>query len=166
MRRRSIIVSAVAAFACVGMSIPPAHAATPKPAKSACSNGADKYACLTVDQRKAPVGQTVTFTGALSKKAMKNLASWTDGTNVVCLDRYSASPAADGSWPATPLEAACSTVRAGGDFTIEAEFGKVGRFNYGVSMGPCLASAAECGNADPGLVGVGGPTVVRVRTTR
>jgi hypothetical protein len=166
MRARSIMVTGVIALAVVGLSAPAAYAQTPKPAKSACSNGADKYACLEVDRRKAPVGETVTFTGTLSKKAMTNLKSWTGGTNVVCLDRYPTKPLADGGWPRTPMEGACTSVRTSGDFTIEAEFGRVGKFNYGVSMGPCRASADECGNADPGLVGVGGDTVVRVRTTR
>ena len=166
MRARSFTVSAVIGLALMGLAAPSAYAAPPTPAKEACSNGAEKYACLEVDRRKAPVGETVVFTGTLSKKAMKNLASWTDGTNVVCLDRYATAPLADGGWPGTALEGACTSVRASGGFTIEAEFGKVGTYYYGVSMGPCLASAAECGNADPGLVGVGGPTVVRVRTTR
>ncbi len=166
MRARSFAVSAVVGLALMGLAAPSAYAAPPTPAKEACSNGAEKYACLEVDRRKAPVGETVVFTGTLSKKAMKNLASWTDGTNVVCLDRYPSAPAADGSWVGTVMEGACTTVRTDRGFTIEAEFGKVGKYYYGVSMGPCRASADECGNADPGLVGVGGPTVVRVRTTR
>lgn len=164
MKARLLAAGAIA-LTMVGIGALPAMAAV-TPAKQACSNGAEKYACLSVNRAKAPVGATVVFRGTLSAAAMKNLASWTDGTNVVCLDRYAPAPAADGSWPGTAIEGACAAVRASGAFVIKAEFGRVGAHFYGVSMGPCLASEAECGNGDPGLIGVGGPTAVRVTTTR
>lgn len=66
------------------------------------------------------------------------------------------------------LEGACTTVRKNGGFTIQAEFGRTGQFFYGLEMGPCRASQAECGGGDPGLVGLGSdkdPSVVAVRTT-
>lgn len=163
MKARLVAAGAIA-LTMVGVGALPAMADV-APAKQACSNGAEKYACLSVNKAKAPVGATVTFRGTLSPAAMKNLASWTDGTNVVCLDRYATTPAADG-WSGTPIEGACAAARANGTFTIKAEFGRIGAHYYGVSMGPCLASQAECGNGDPGLVGVGGPTAVRVTTTR
>jgi hypothetical protein len=171
MRSSSFAASLVVGLALVGLALvglgaPSANAAPPTPAKAACSNGAEKYACIEVDRRTAPVGETVTFTGTLSAKAMKNLKSWTRGTNVICLDRYAPAPQADGGWPGTALEGACATVRKAGGFTIEAEFGRIGTFFYGVSMGPCRSSAAECGNGDPGLVGVGGRNAVSLRTTK
>lgn len=166
MHKRSLVASTIIGFAAAALVAPIAYAAPPTPAKEACSNGAAKYACLEVDRRKAPVGETVVFTGTLSKDAMQNLQSWTKGANVVCLDRYARASNADGGWPGTAMEGACTVVRNNGDFTIEAEFGRIGAYFYGVSMGPCRSTAAECGNADPGLVGVGGPTAVSVRTTR
>ena len=164
MRARTLAGLGITALSLIAITTP-ADAAQVQPAKSACSNGAEKYACLTVAKAKAPAGATVVFTGTLSPKAMTNLASWTAGSNTVCLDRYATAPLADGGWPGTAMEGACAPVRADGSFTIKAEFGRVGTFYYGVSMGPCRASAAECGNGDPGLVGVGGPTAVRHRTT-
>lgn len=165
MNRRIAPVALISAGLLVALSVTAAQAADVQPAKSACSNGAEKYACLTVATASAPVGATVTFTGKLSSKAMKDLKSWTAGANDVCLDRYATKPGADGSWGGTQLEGACAKVSSKGTFTINAEFGRVGAFDYGVSMGPCRATAAECGNGDPGLVGVAGPTVVRHRTT-
>lgn len=164
MRARALAIAGLIALAVASTTIP-AQAAEVTPAKTACSNGAEKYACLSVTKKKAPAGATVIFTGTLSAAAMKNLASWTAGSNTVCLDRYATAPLADGGWPGTALEGACAPVRDDGRFTIKAEFGRVGTFYYGVSMGPCRASAAECGNGDPGLVGVGGPTAVQHRTT-
>ena len=166
MKKRSLAVSMVIGFAAAALVAPVAYAAPPTPSKEACSNGAAQYACLEADRRKAPVGETVVFTGTLSAEAMKNLRSWTKGANVVCLDRYAPAANADGGWPGTAMEGACTVVRKNGGFTIEAEFGRIGTYYYGASMGPCRSTAAECGNADPGLVGVGGPTVVSVRTTR
>lgn len=146
----------------VGLTAGPASAA-PKPAKEACST--NDYACLSADRKKAPAGDTVLFSGTLSKSAQKNLKAWTAGDNLICLDRYNPAPEADGSWPHLTLEAACTKVAKDGSFAIEAEFGRKGTFFYGISMGPCQADAALCGSGDPGLVGVGGATAVRVRTT-
>ena len=148
----------------------PAEAATtPIPSKSACSEGTGgtTYACMQVADRTVPSGKTVTFTGQLSPTAMKNLRAWTKGDNIVCLDRFKPKPEADGSWPWTTMEAACTTVRKSGAFTINAEFGRKGTFYYGLEMGPCRASKAMCGGADPGLLGVIGmdDKVVAVTTT-
>lgn len=166
MRTRSILASTIIGCVAVALAAPVAYAAPPMPSKEACSNGAEKYACLETNRRSAPVGETVVFTGTLSNKAMKGLRSWTKGANVICLDRYATSANPDGGWPGTAMEGACTVVRKNGGFTIEAEFGRIGTYYYGVSMGPCRSTAAECGNSDPGLVGVGGPTSVSVRTTR
>lgn len=148
----------------------PALAADPVPSNASCSAGpgGKNYACMEVDTRRAPAGATVTFTGKLTPAAMKNLRSWTKGDNIVCLTRYKPKAEADGSWPWTVLEGACTTVRKNGGFTIQAEFGRTGQFFYGLEMGPCRASQAECGGGDPGLVGLGSdkdPSVVAVRTT-
>ena len=141
----------------------------PKPAKSVCSEGTEgkAYACMKVDSRRVPSGDTVTFTGTLSAAAQKNLRSWTRGDNIVCLTRYKPQPEADGSWPWQVMEAACTTVRMNGGFTIEAEFGRKGTFFYGLEMGPCRSNAAECGDGDPGLVGVYGigDKALQLRTT-
>lgn len=141
----------------------------PKPAKSVCSEGptGNSYACMKVDSRRVPSGDTVTFTGTLSAAAQKNLRSWTRGDNIVCLTRYKPQPEADGSWPWQVMEAACTTVRMNGGFTIEAEFGRKGTFFYGLEMGPCRSNAAECGDGDPGLVGVYGigDKALQLRTT-
>jgi hypothetical protein len=166
MKKRSITVSTIIGFAAAALMAPVAYAAPFTPSNEACSNGAAQYACLEADRRKAPVGATVVFTGTLSKEAMRGLRSWTKGANVVCLDRYAPAANADGGWPGSAMEGACTVVRKNGGFTIEAEFGRIGTFYYGVSMGPCRSTADECGNSDPGLVGVGGPTHVSVRTTR
>lgn len=120
------------------------------PATTVCSGD---YACMSVNRTQAPAGATVTFTGKLSTEARKALDSWTRGTNIVCLDRYKTTTEKDGSWPWTPMEGACSPVRKNGQFTIQAEFGRVGTFIYGVEFGPCRSNADECGAADSGLVG-------------
>lgn len=147
----------------------PATAAT-TPSKEACSSDGTStpYVCMEVDSRKVPSGDTVTFTGQLSPTAFKNLKTWTKGDNIICLTRYKPQPEADGSWPWTTMEGACTTVRKSGAFTIEAELGRKGLFYYGVEMGPCRGSADLCGNGDPGLLGVGGnkgDRVVALRTT-
>lgn len=159
---RLVPVALLTAALLVAVSSATAQAADVKPSRSACSNGAETYARLTVDTAKAPVGASVTFTGTLSSRAHKYLKSWTAGSNIVCLDRYPIAPLADG-WPGTALDGACVKVRNDGSFTIMAEFRKVGVFYCGVSMSPCRSSADECGNGDPGL---GGPMAVRHRTTR
>ncbi len=128
----------------------------PKPSNSVCSeNKPNKdYACMEVNANKVPSGDPATFTGSLSTKARKALASWTDGENNVCLTRYKTTPETDG-WPSQVLESACTTVRKNGGFTIVAEFGRKGRYYYGLEMGPCLSkNTGECGNADPGLIGL------------
>jgi hypothetical protein len=145
-------------------------AAAPVPSKEACSTTTEKatYACMEVDSRKVPSGDPVTFTGQLSAEAMRQLKVWTKGDNIACLNRYKPQPEADGSWPWTTLEGACTTVRKNGEFTIEAELGRKGLFYYGLEMGPCRGDAGLCGNADPGLLGVGGDKkdrVIALRTT-
>ena len=169
MRRRTVLVlPVVTALAGIALVAGPAQAATDvTPAKSACSEGVGtaKYACMKVDARKVPSGDTATFTGTLSATALANLKDWTKADNIVCLTRYQAKPEADGSWPSTTLEGVCTTVRKDGSFTIEAEFGRKGTYYYGLEMGPCRASADLCGNGDPGLLGVAGPRVVALTTT-
>jgi hypothetical protein len=86
----------------------------------------------------------------------------------VCLTRYKPKPEADGSWPWTVMEGACTTVRKNGGFTIKAEFSRTGQYIYGLEMGPCRASKEECEGGDSGLIGLGSDTdrrVVAVRTT-
>jgi len=53
---------------------------------------------MEVNAKKVPSGETATFTGTLGTKAQKNLKSWTNGDNIVCLSRYATKPEADGSW--------------------------------------------------------------------
>lgn len=141
----------------------------PKPSKSVCAQDtANKnYACMQVNAKKVPSGDTATFTGNLSTKAKKSLKSWTKGDNIVCLTRYPTKPEADG-WPSQTLDAACTTVRKNGEFTINAELGRKGKYYYGLEMGPCRSTAAECGNSDPGLIGVGSNKAnkaLRLKTT-
>jgi hypothetical protein len=96
---------------------------------------------------------------------MKALGSWTRGENTVCLTRYAPTPQSDG-WPSQTLDQACTTVKKDGTFGLTVELGKQGLNFYGVEMGPCRASEDECGNADPGLLGVSNKKnrVVAVRT--
>ena len=113
------------------------------------------YACMKVNAKKIPSGDTATFTGSLSTRALKALSSWTAGDNIVCLTRYKTKPEADGSWPRTVLDAACTTMRKNGEFTINAELGRKGTYFYGLEMGPCRSkNKGECGSADPGLIGL------------
>jgi hypothetical protein len=128
----------------------------PKPSNSVCSEStANKdYACMEVNANKVPSGDPATFTGTLSTKARKALASWTNGDNIVCLARYKTTPETDG-WPSQSLDSACTTVRNNGGFTIVAEFGRKGTYYYGLEMGPCRSKdTAECGSSDPGLIGL------------
>ncbi len=131
----------------------------PKPSQSVCSLEAaeKKYACMEVNAKAVPTGDTATFTGSIvSAKARKSLKSWTNGDNIVCLTRYKTKPEADGSWPWQVLDGACTTVRKDGGFTINAEFGRKGTYYYGLEMGPCRSTDKdECGNSDGGLIGVG-----------
>ncbi len=129
----------------------------PKPSQSVCSlDGNKEYACMEVNAKKVPTGDPATFTGSLTAKARKSLASWTNGDNIVCLTRYNTKPEADGSWPWQVLDGACTSVRKDGGFTINAEFGRKGTYYYGLEMGPCRSTDKdECGNSDGGLIGVG-----------
>ena len=159
-------------LATAALALPvPAIAApsAPVPSSKACAQTADQtdYACLQVEARKVPSGDTATFTGTLSASAMSNLKAWTKGDNIICLTRYPTSAQPDGSWVGTPLEGVCTTVRKDGSFTIAAEFGRKGRYFYGLDMGPCRASADLCGNGDGQLVGLYGKDdkVVALHTT-
>lgn len=128
----------------------------PKPSTSVCTGDAGtEYACMKINAAKVPSGETATFTGSLGAQALKYLKSWTRGDNIVCLTRYKTTPEADGSWPWETLDAACTTVRKNGEFTINAEFGRKGTFYYGLEFGPCRSKkAGECGSGDPYLIGV------------
>lgn len=143
----------------------------PRPSKSVCSQGAANkdYACMKVNAKKVPSGEAATFTGNLSTKAQKNLKSWTRGDNIVCLTRYATKPGTDGGFDSQTLDAACTTVRKNGEFTINAEFGRKGTYYYGLEMGPCRAKdKVECGEGDPGLISVGsndGNKALRLKTT-
>lgn len=144
----------------------------PKPSKTVCSLwlGIAKkdYACMKVNAKKVPWGDTAAFTGSLSPKARKYLKSWTKGDNIVCLTRYATKPDTDGGWPSQVLDAACTTVRKNGEFTINVEFGRKGAHYYGLEMGPCRSKPGKCGNGDPGLIGVGSNDankVLRLKTT-
>ncbi|MDE0975007.1 MAG: hypothetical protein OSA11_07965 [Candidatus Nanopelagicales bacterium] len=143
----------------------------PKPSKSVCSKDgvANKdYACMKVNAKKVPSGETATFTGNLSKSARKNLESWTRGEKIVCLTRYRTKPETYG-WPSQVLEAACTAIRKNGEFTINVELGRKGTYYYGIEMGPCRAkNIVECDEGDPGLIGVGSNKTnkaLRLKTT-
>lgn len=153
-RIAAIVVTAVIAGAAIA---PTALAAgTPTPSDHVCDKGSTpSYACMSVSDTKVSAGDTVTFTGHLSAKARTSLAAWTKGDNTVCLSRYPARPAADGSWGSTVLSGACSAVRRDGGFSITVQLNRKGTFAYGLEMGPCQGSADLCGNGDPQLVGVG-----------
>jgi hypothetical protein len=110
---------------------------------------------MGVSDTSVSAGDTVTFVGHISPKALKSLNDWTKGENTVCLSRYPAKPAADGSWGSTVLDGACSAVRRDRGFSITVQLNKKGTFAYGLEMGPCQGSAGLCGNGDPQLVGVG-----------
>ena len=135
--------------------------------KKACTAEPRDYACLKASTRREVAGDPVMFRGTLSKEARRNLASWTDGENTICLIRYAPRPNKDGSWPWETLDQACTTLNTDGTFGIEAFLGKQGLHYYGVEMGPCRADEDECGGADQGLIGAGGNKnnrVVAVRT--
>ncbi len=167
------IIGLASAALLVPFVVPAVAPATdpPKPRKSVCAQDArDKdYACIKVNAKKVPSSETATFTGNLSKSARKNLESWTKGENIVCLSRYATKPATDGGWPSQVLEAACTTIRKNGEFTISAELGRKGTYYYGLEMGPCRAkNIVECGEGDPGMIGVGsndGNKALRLKTT-
>lgn len=163
-----IAIAAAAALVLPVIVAAPVSAAE-RPAKAVCSisGGGSTYACMEVNARRVPAGATATFTGTLSAPAATALKRWTKGENIVCLTRYKPAPEADGSWPWTVLDGVCTEVRRDGSFTIEAEFGRTGRWVYGLEMGPCQANANLCGNGDPGLIGVAnkGKKVLTLRTT-
>lgn len=163
MRIRGLVVAGASACAGLALVTGAASAVTaPTPALSACSDG--KYACLSVNRAAVPAGRTVTFSGSLSAKALRNLHAWTKGADVVCLTRYAPKPQADGSWPWESLDGACAQVNPAGRFVIHAELGLPGTHYFGVENGPCRADAALCGNGDPGLVGLG-TSAVSMTTT-
>ncbi len=134
--------------------------------KKACTAEPRNYACLKASDRREVAGEPVTFTGTLSKRAQRSLASWTDGENTLCLTRYEPSPLKDGSWPWQTLDQVCTTLNTDGTFGMVAYLGVQGLHYYGVEMGPCRASEDECENGDPGLLGVANRNdrVVAVRT--
>ncbi len=158
MRRAlSIVGSAILGLSLSGVLAVPAQADTNvKPRKSACTADPSNYACLQVSDRREISGEAVTFTGSLSRQAQRNLVSWTDGENTICLTRYAAKPRRNGSWPSQTLDAACTTLNPNGTFGMTVFLGVQGQHFYGVEMGQCRASRDECGNADPGLIGVMG----------
>jgi len=166
MPRIAVLIMAVTVIL---VGAPAAQAADrPVPSSDVCSETATAtpYACMGVSKRRVPSGDPVIFSGTLSSKARKSLADWTKGDNIVCLTRYATKPAA-GGWPSNTLESACTTVRRDGGFAIDAEFGRKGRFFYGLEMGPCRATADLCGNGDPMLIGLfnKGDKAILVRTT-
>lgn len=135
---------------------PAAHAADSYVASGhVCAKGKPAYACMGVSDTAVSAGDTVTFAGHLSAKALSNLSDWTKGGNTVCLTRYPAKPAADGGWGSTVLDGACSVVRRDRGFSITVQLNRKGTFPYGLEMGPCQGSAGLCGNGDPQLVGIG-----------
>jgi len=165
--RRTIIASLALGLLVPLLALPAASAdTTVKPRKSACTADPADYACLKASARREVAGEPVSFTGTLSPRAMKALASWTQGENTVCLIRFAPAPASDGSWGSQTLDQACTTVNKNGTFGLTVELGKQGLHFYGVEMGPCRSSQDECGNADPGLLGVANKKdrVVAVRT--
>ncbi len=168
--QRSIAVFGALFLAATGVTVAAGSAMANedvKPRKSACTADPNNYACLRVSDRREVSGEAVTFTGTLSKQAQKNLASWTRGENTICLTRYAPKPLQDGGWPSQTLDQACTTMNPNGTFGMTVFLGVQGLHFYGVEMGPCRADEDECGNADPGLLGVGGnkkDRVVAVRT--
>lgn len=170
LTKKVIGIAAIALAAPLVIPTAAQAADKPVPSKSVCSqDGTKDYACMAVNSMKIPSGDTATFTGKIvSAKALKELASWTAGDNIVCLTRYKTKPEADGSWPWQSLEAACTTVRKDGGFTINAEFGRKGTYFYGLEMGPCRSkNEGECGNADSMLVGLygKGDKVIQLKTS-
>ncbi len=143
----------IAVVGLLAITLAPVANADVRPAKKVCDK--DDYACMQVSTREAPANATVTFTGTLSPRAQRNVRSWTAGEMDVCLTRYRNKPNRDGSWPSQTLNQACTTVKRDGTFTLNAQLGERGTFFYGLQAGECLASRAECGNGDPGLIGVG-----------
>jgi hypothetical protein len=169
LTRKMIGIAAIALVAPLIIPTAAQAADMPVPSKSVCSqDGTKDYACMEVNATKVPSGSTAMFTGSVSTKARKSLASWTNGDNIVCLTRYKTTPQADGSWPWQTLDEACTTVRKNGGFTINAELGRKGTYYYGLEMGPCRSKdKGECGNSDSMLVGLYGKDdkVIRLKTS-
>lgn len=157
MNLRRITTVAFTAGLLVAVGAPAAQAADSYvPSGHVCDKGnKPAYACMGVSDTSVSAGDSVTFVGHISPKALKSLNDWTKGENTVCLSRYPAKPAADGSWGSTVLDGACSAVRRDRGFSITVQLNKKGTFAYGLEMGPCQGSAGLCGNGDPQLVGVG-----------
>ena len=134
--------------------------------KKACVAEPRDYACLKTSDRREVAGEPVTFTGTLNKEAQRQLSTWTNGENTVCLTRYNKAPSKDGSWPWETLDNVCTTLNTDGTFGMIAYLGKQGLHYYGVEMGPCRAGEDVCEGADPGLLGVSNRNnrVVAVRT--
>jgi hypothetical protein len=168
--KRSLAAASALLIAATGITVAAGSAFADedvKPRKSACAAEPNNYACLRVSDRREVAGEAVTFRGSLSKEAQRNLASWTRGENTICLTRYEESPRKNGSWPRQTLDQACTTLNPNGTFGMTVFLGVQGLHFYGVEMGPCRADEDECGNSDPGLIGVGGnkkDRVVAVRT--
>lgn len=164
---RSLTLGSIAvALAVTVLGAPAALAETTvKPSTSACNANPADYACLKVSTARQVAGAPVSFTGSLRPEAMRPLKSWTRGENTVCLIRFEPKPARNGWWSQT-LDHACTKVNGDGTFSMTVALGKLGLHYYGVEMGPCRASEDECGNADPGLLGVANKQdrVVAVRT--
>ncbi|MDA2988597.1 MAG: hypothetical protein O2815_05900 [Actinomycetota bacterium] len=167
---RSIAALSALLIAATGMTVAAGSALADtdvKPRKSACTADPNNYACLRVSDRREVSGEPVTFRGSLSKEAQRQLAAWTRGENTICLTRYEPAPLKDGSWPWQTLDQACTTLNPNGTFGMTVFLGVQGLHFYGVEMGPCRADEDRCGNADPGLIGVGNTKkdrVVAVRT--
>lgn len=168
---RSLVAASSALFLAMTGTVIAAGSATAdtnvKPRISACTADPNNYACLRASARREVAGEAITFTGTLSRQAQRNLTSWTRGENTICLTRYDSKPRRNGSWPWQTLDAACTTLNPNGTFGMTVFLGVQGQHFYGVEMGPCRASADECGNGDPGLIGVGSNKknrVVAVRT--
>lgn len=166
---RTLILCAAAGLALVGAVAMPAGAAGsgPIPSSRSCSTDVDghRYACLTAHDRSVPAGQTSTFTGRISPRALSNLHAWSGGVDDICLTRFATKPQADGSWPWQTLDKACTIVRSDGSFTLHVALSRPGTFFYGVEMGTCRADAGMCGDGDPGLLGMGEKRAVQVATT-
>lgn len=155
--RKLLIATTILGVGLAGlMWVAPAQAIEVVPAPRVCSPGTDNrtYACMQAAPISTGAGDTVVFKGRLSPTALRSLSQYTDGDNVVCLTRFRAKPLANGSWPWTTLDAACTTVRRDGGFTINAELGRLGTFFYGLEMGPCKLTDGGCGSSDGGLIGV------------
>ena len=79
-------------------------------------------------------------------------ASWTKGARVVCLPREVNETQRTPDMTTTHLlKGACTTVRSNSTFSIRAEFGGAGPFDYGLTNDPGRSTEAECGCDGPEL---------------